>query len=416
MKNRIKVLCFFLTPIILIIAGICLKINKVPDTIFIRENEALKQDYIVSVVQEQKDVNVTNVRSSNINQNLERKAKVKLFGLIPVKSVTIDKVPDEIMVYPGGQPIGIKLSMKGVLVVALSDITTDKGKVTSPSANAGIQVGDSILKINKTEIDSSEDVLREVNRSQGKKIILTIDRKGQNIKKEVIPIKSNLDDGYKIGLWIRDSTAGVGTLTFYDPKTNKFAALGHPITDMDTGTILSISKGQIVTSSIMSIKKGLRGNPGELKGIFVNEDMILGSIYKNCPCGIYGKSTTPLYNSIANKPVKIALRDEIKEGPAKILTTVDGDQPKYYDIQIVKLLQQDSPGPKSMLIKVTDPVLLQKTGGIVQGMSGSPIIQNGKLVGAVTHVLVNKPDTGYGIYVEWMIKDADLLSQKENLN
>lgn len=416
MKNRIKVLCFFLTPIILIIAGICLKINKVPDTIFIRENEALKQDYIVSVVQEQKDVNVTNVRSSNINQNLERKAKVKLFGLIPVKSVTIDKVPDEIMVYPGGQPIGIKLSMKGVLVVALSDITTDKGKVTSPSANAGIQVGDSILKINKTEIDSSEDVLREVNRSQGKKIILTIDRKGQNIKKEVIPIKSNLDDGYKIGLWIRDSTAGVGTLTFYDPKTNKFAALGHPITDMDTGTILSISKGQIVTSSIMSIKKGLRGNPGELKGIFVNEDMILGSIYKNCPCGIYGKSTTPLYNSIANKPVKIALRDEIKEGPAKILTTVDGDQPKYYDIQIVKLLQQDSPGPKSMLIKVTDPVLLQKTGGIVQGMSGSPIMQNGKLVGAVTHVLVNKPDTGYGIYVEWMIKDADLLSQKENLN
>lgn len=416
MKNRIKVLCFFLTPIILIIVGICLRINKVPDTIFIRENEVLKQDYIVSVVQEQKDVNVTNVHSSNLNKNLERKAKVKLFGLIPVKSVTIDKVPEEIMVYPGGQPIGIKLSMKGVLVVALSDITTDKGKVTSPSANAGIQIGDSILKINKTEIDSSEDVLREVNRSQGKKIILTIDRKGQNIKKEVTPIKSNLDDGYKIGLWIRDSTAGVGTLTFYDPKTNKFAALGHPITDMDTGTILSISKGQIVTSSIMSIKKGLRGNPGELKGIFVNEDMILGSIYKNCPCGIYGKSTTPLYNSIANKPVKIALRDEIKEGPAKILTTVDGDQPKYYDIQIVKLLQQDTPGPKSMLIKVTDPVLLQKTGGIVQGMSGSPIIQNGKLVGAVTHVLVNKPDTGYGIYVEWMIKDADLLSQKENLN
>lgn len=416
MKNRIKVLCFFLTPIILIIAGICLRINKVPDTIFIRENEALKQDYIVSVVQEQKDMNVTNVHSSNLNNNLERKAKVKLFGLIPVKSVTIDKVPEEIMVYPGGQPIGIKLNMKGVLVVALSDITTDKGKVTSPSANAGIQIGDSILKINKTEIDSSEDVLREVNRSQGKKIILTIDRKGQNIKKEVMPIKSNLDDGYKIGLWIRDSTAGVGTLTFYDSKTNKFAALGHPITDQDTGTILSISKGQIVTSSIMSIKKGLRGNPGELKGIFVNEDMILGQIYKNCQCGIYGKSTTPLYNSIANKPVKIALRDEIKEGPAKILTTVDGDQPKYYDIQIVKLLQQDSPGPKSMLIKVTDPVLLQKTGGIVQGMSGSPIIQNGKLVGAVTHVLVNKPDTGYGIYIEWMIKDADLLSQKENLN
>lgn len=416
MKNRIKVLCFFLTPIILIIAGICLRINKIPDTIFIRENEALKQDYIVSVVQEQKDMNVTNLHSSNLNESLERKAKVKLFGLIPVKSVTIDKVPEEITVYPGGQPIGIKLSMKGVLVVALSDITTDKGKVTSPSANAGIQIGDSILKINKTEIDSSEDVLREVNRSQGKKIILTIDRKGQNIKKEVTPIKSNLDDGYKIGLWIRDSTAGVGTLTFYDSKTNKFAALGHPITDMDTGTILSISKGQIVTSSIMSIKKGLRGNPGELKGIFVNEDMILGSIYKNCPCGIYGKSTTPLYNSIANKPVKIALRDEIKEGPAKILTTVDGDQPKYYDIQIVKLLQQDSPGPKSMLIKVTDPILLQKTGGIVQGMSGSPIIQNGKLVGAVTHVLVNKPDTGYGIYVEWMIKDADILSQKENLN
>lgn len=413
MKNRIKGLCFFLTPIIIIIAVICLKIHNVPDTIFLREHEALKQGYIVSVVQKEKDLNVTNIYSNNLNNSFEKKAEVKLFGFIPVKSVTIDKVPEQVMVYPGGQPIGIKLNIKGVLVVALSDITTDKGKIASPSGNAGIQVGDSILKINKTEINSSEDVLGEVNRSQGKKITLTIERKGQRMNKELVPIKNNADGDYKIGLWIRDSTAGVGTLTFYEPKTNKFAALGHPITDMDTGTILNISKGEIVSSSIMSIKKGLRGNPGELKGIFVNDDNALGSIYKNCQCGIYGKSNTPLYNSIADKPMKIALRDEIKEGPAKILTTIDGDQPKYYDIEIVKLLQQESPGPKSMIIKVTDPVLLQKTGGIVQGMSGSPIIQNGKLVGAVTHVLVNKPDTGYGIYVEWMIKDADLLAQQE---
>lgn len=227
------------------------------------------------------------------------------------------------------------------------------------------------------------------------------------MKKKVKPVKSK-DNQYKIGLWIRDSTAGVGTLTFYDNKTGTFAALGHPITDVDTGTILNVNSGQIVNSSIVSVRKGVRGTPGELKGIFIDEDVVLGQIIKNTQCGIFGKSNLPIKNK-NNKKMKLALRDEIKEGPAQIYTTIDGSEPKLYNIMVEKLLPQNSPGPKSMVIKVTDKELLEKTGGIVQGMSGSPIIQDNKIIGAVTHVLINKPDTGYGIYIEWMLKDADIL-------
>ena len=209
---------------------------------------------------------------------------------------------------------------------------------------------------------------------------------------------------------MRDSTAGVGTLTFYHEKSGKFAALGHPITDVDTGTMLTVKDGNIINSSIISIKKGTKGNPGEVRGIFVNEGDPLGNIKTNTVSGIYGTSVKALKNDKLNKPMEVGLRNDIKEGDAQILTTVDGEQPKLYNIKIEKLLSQDSPGPKSMVIRVTDSELLEKTGGIVQGMSGSPIIQNNKIVGAVTHVLINKPDVGYGIYMEWMLKDAGILN------
>ncbi|MCM8711055.1 SpoIVB peptidase [Clostridium sp. SYSU_GA19001] len=405
-KKYMKMLCWILTPMIFLALGIYYIINSIPATIFIREGAELKSSYFVKLT-EYKDIKVTNL----IDDKYNRKAKATLLGLVPIKSVSVKAIPSEISLYPGGQPVGVKLNTKGVLIVALSDVETENGKTTSPGAVAGVQIGDNIIKINDIPIISSEQVAQIVNSCEGKDLTLIIDRKGTELSKKIRPIKSLDDNKYKIGLWIRDSTAGVGTLTFYDEKTKKFAALGHPITDGDTGTILSISSGQIVSSSIVSIRKGTRGNPGELKGIFIDEDITLGDIYKNTDCGIFGSSSKDLINSKFNRPMKIGLRNEIKTGPAKIITTIDGESPKTYDIEIEKLLQQDTPGPKSMIIKVTDSELLQKTGGIVQGMSGSPIIQNDKIVGAVTHVLINKPDVGYGIYIEWMLKDADILTK-----
>jgi stage IV sporulation protein B len=379
----------------------------VPTTIFIRDGQEFHGSHLIKLV-EDKDIKVTNIIK---NDNNIRKAKVSFLGIVPLKSVAVKSIPSEITLYPGGQPVGVKLSTKGVLVVALSDIENESGKNISPGAVSGIQVGDSIIKINNVAINSTEQVSKIVASSQGKELSLAVIRKGNELQKKIKPIKGSSDNKYKIGLWIRDSTAGVGTLTFYDEKSKKFAALGHPITDADTGTILSISSGQIVSSSIVSVRKGARGNPGELKGIFVDEDITLGDVFKNTDCGIFGSTNKDLINNKYSKPMKIGLRNEIKEGPAQIITTIDGEEPKAYSIEIQKLLQQDTPGPKSMVIKVTDPVLLEKTGGIVQGMSGSPIIQNDKIVGAVTHVLINKPDVGYGIYIEWMLKDADILTK-----
>lgn len=405
MGKRIKsMMCWIIIPILLITLVAYYKVQNIPTTIFIREGQNVKSDTLVKVCEQRQNKKLIN------KVEKDRKASVNVLGVFPIKSVSIKSVSNDIVLYPGGQPIGVKLSTKGVLVVALSDIKTDGGKMTSPAAVAGIQIGDNIIKINDLTMKNSEQTQNEINNCEGKNLKVLIERKGKQIETVIKPVKSSDDNKYKVGLWIRDSTAGVGTLTFYDERSGIFAALGHPITDVDTGTILNINSGEIISSSIISVKKGLRGSPGELKGIFVDEEDTLGQIQKNTECGIFGKSQTKLTNK-SSKPMKVALRSEIKEGPAKILTTIDGEEPKFYDIQIEKLLAQDNPGPKSMVIRVTDQKLLEKTGGIVQGMSGSPIIQDNKIVGAVTHVLINKPDVGYGIYIEWMLKDANILSK-----
>jgi stage IV sporulation protein B len=404
MKNKRKGTLFcILTPLITLMLSAYIKAESIPETIFIRENATLKSGYFITL-SDKKESKAVDTISDNTTS---KKVDVKLLGMLPVKSVNVKSIP-EISLYPGGISVGVKLNTKGVLVVALSDIETENGKATSPAAQSGIIVGDSILKVNGTEIVNSESLVSEINKYEGKEVEILIERKGQELVRKVKPVNAS-GGNYKIGLWVRDSTAGVGTLTFYDEKTKKFAALGHPVTDVDTGTVLSINKGEIVSSSIVSIRKGIKGNPGELKGIFVNEDVSLGEVHKNTECGIFGTADKNFVNKKFRKPMKIALRGEIKEGKAQILTTIDDNGPKLYDIEIEKLLTQEEPGPKSMVIKVTDPVLLEKTGGIVQGMSGSPIIQNNKIVGAVTHVLINKPDTGYGIYIEWMLKDSDIL-------
>ena len=314
----------------------------------------------------------------------------------------------DIEVYPGGISIGVKINNKGALVVGYSDISTHEGLSESPGKVAGIELGDIIEEVNGENIETCSDLISKVKTCRNDEMTVKILRGNSEITKKVSLIKE--DNEYKIGLWVRDSTAGIGTLTFYDKDSKTFGALGHPITDGDTNVSFNIKSGTLLRSSVLSIKKGERGNPGEMKGLFINENESIGNIEKNTNSGIYGDGSVELINPNFNKAMTVAYRDEIKEGHAQIITTVEDGGAKAYDIEILKLLPQDEPGSKSMIIKIVDPVLLEKTGGIVQGMSGSPIIQNGKIIGAVTHVLINKPDVGYGIYIEWMLQDAGVIN------
>ena len=314
----------------------------------------------------------------------------------------------DIEVYPGGISIGVKINNKGALVVGYSDISTHEGLSESPGKVAGIELGDIIEEVNGENIETCSDLISKVKTCRNDEMTVKILRGNSEITKKVSLIKE--DNEYKIVLWVRDSTAGIGTLTFYDKDSETFGALGHPITDGDTNVSFNIKSGTLLRSSVLSIKKGERGNPGEIKGLFINENESIGNIEKNTNSGIYGDGSVELINPNFNKAMTVAYRDEIKEGHAQIITTVEDGGAKAYDIEILKLLPQDEPGSKSMIIKIVDPVLLEKTGGIVQGMSGSPIIQNGKIIGAVTHVLINKPDVGYGIYIEWMLQDAGVIN------
>jgi stage IV sporulation protein B len=332
---------------------------------------------------------------------------INFLGFIPIKRVTVNVIP-QIRVIPGGQPVGVKLTTKGVMVVGISKVNGIDGKQYNPSLDAGVEVGDTIVKINGTAIKDGDHASKLIESCEGKPLSLVLLRDGKETDAIIKPVKSKDDRRYKIGAWIRDSTAGVGTLTFYCPDNNTYGALGHPITDVDTGILLTVSTGKIVPSKIISIQPGERGKPGELRGLFIDSEDEIGNIEKNTNCGIYGRAQKKITNNIYTEPISIALQGQIKEGPAEILTTTEGTDVKSYKIMIEKLTNQNKPNPKSMIIRVVDKELLEKTGGIVQGMSGSPILQDGKLVGAVTHVFINRPDMGYGIYIEWMLAEAGI--------
>ncbi|MGM9978047.1 MAG: SpoIVB peptidase [Clostridium sp.] len=333
--------------------------------------------------------------------------KDNLLGNSSLKTIALNKT-DDIYVTPGGDSVGVRLSSNGVLVVGYSKIKSKGEEKESPAKEVGIEIGDLITKVNNKTIKSCSEFISKVKECKNKKITLEIERGSQTITKEVVPKKEENGE-YKLGIWIRDSTAGVGTLTFFDEETGKFGALGHPVTDGDTNKLFSIEEGDILESSILSVKKGEKGNPGELRGIFLDESNPIGKIEKNTQCGIFGCNKENLKEYNKNSPMKVGFKEEIQLGKASIITTIDESGPKEYEIEIVKLFNQEEPTAKSMIIKVTDPELLEKTGGIVQGMSGSPIIQNNKIIGAVTHVLINKPDVGYGVYIDWMLKDAGIL-------
>ncbi len=364
-------------------------------------------DEIYSVSDEEIRVNdfyTVRVESSEIEGMARSRAagkynvQISLFNAIPVKNSSLT-VTQRRYVNLSGEIIGLRLFTQGVMIVGIDSVETDKGSI-SPGNGAGFLKGDVICAIDGIVTDSSSKVNELISQSGGRVLKVEYIRNGERIKTDFTPVFSLSEQKYKGGLWVRDSAAGIGTMTCFDTQSGAFAALGHAVCDIDTGEILPLSNGDIVSAEIMSCNKGTNGKAGELCGVF-NSDSI-GILTKNSSCGLFGVLN---YAADNNLRVPVATENEVEKGRAQILSTVDSGTPQYYDIEIMKISKDDA-AHKNMVIKVTDEELIEKTGGIVQGMSGSPIVQNGRLVGAVTHVLVGDPTKGYGIFIDNMLEAA----------
>ncbi len=304
-------------------------------------------------------------------------------------------------VIPLGKAVGIKLFSDGVLVVGLSPVETEAGS-SYPGRDCGLKAGDVITHINGGEVDTIEEVQALVAQQEGEPLTIQAVR-GQRQLQLTVAAVENSQGVYQLGVWLRDSMAGIGTMTFYDPSSGVFGALGHGINDVDTAMLMPLESGSIMPATVDQVKKGASGQPGELHGQFdLTRD--LGTLYANTNLGIFGQMPRETVGG-GVEPVEVAARDEVETGPATILSNIQGDEVEEFHINITHLYPEGD-GTRSMMIEVDDPALLEATGGIVQGMSGSPILQNGRLVGAVTHVLVNDPTRGYAILAENMLKQA----------
>ncbi len=316
----------------------------------------------------------------------------------------------KLKVIPGGQTIGVKMKAQGILVVGHHLVKKSESVKLSPGKEANLKLGDTIIKINDKPVDSASQLSDWVEKAgKGKQSLnITVLRNKTSLNKVVKPVFDIEDQTYRLGIYIRNSAAGVGTLTFYAPEQKVYGALGHVITDMDTQVPIRVKQGQIMHSNVTSIAKSRSGIPGEKRAHFFKESKVLGNIESNTKFGIFGKMNEFPQYGFNQKAIPVGLSDEVEKGPAKIFTVVKGNKVEQYDIEILHVSKQNKPATKGMIIKITDEKLLKETGGIVQGMSGSPIIQNGKLIGAVTHVLVNDPASGYGCFIEWMLQDAGI--------
>ena len=337
---------------------------------------------------------------------------LRIFGALSVKDILVQVVPRE-YVLPGGMPFGIKMFTDGVMVVGMTDVINE-GETINPAKEAGIQLGDVITKVNGRRVSTNEEVAALVEKSEGSPITVQIRRDDQEIfEANVVPVRSDDAGGYRAGMWVRDSSAGIGTMTFIDPESGYFAGLGHGVCDIDTGNLMPLSSGEAVDVTITGVTKGASGNPGELRGAF-SESRPMGLLLRNDVTGVYGQLNSASLDWGDVVPVPVAMRQEVKPGKAVVRTTIDDNEAAEYEITIERVTFSDSNPTRNMVIRTTDPELLSRTGGIVQGMSGSPILQNGKLVGAVTHVFVNDPSRGYGIFAENMEQCLSSLANKKS--
>lgn len=380
--------------LLLIILAYATNITSIPDSLILFQNEELNIKPIFGVkLEETVEVDAGILEDSNKTEEIDdiknKEYHLSFMG-VNLKTITANIVPST-KVVPLGSLLGLKLYTKGVLVVGMNEIKGEDEKVYKPYEEAGIEQGDSIIQINNEKVNTTEELVSCVSKCNGKNIDVTYIKDGNILETQIKPVKT-AENTYKIGLWVRDAAAGVGTVTFYDASTNSFAALGHGIQDIDTQELVNISRGEFVTADILNIDKGEKDNPGKIEGT-IDEGETIGNIYSNTEYGVYGVATnTSELNIYNNQEIEVATRREIKTGKASIICTLEDGIKREYEIEIEKIYINNNENNKSMLVKITDKELIQKTGGIIQGMSGAPIIQNGKLIGALTHVLVSNPE------------------------
>ena len=393
MKNFFKILSAFLAALSMITLSICtVCAYDTPDSITVstKDGSSSFSSYTVSVG----DIKTSDDAQGN-EKIVNASGSLKLFGALPVKEVNV-RYTDRPIVTLGGQPFGIRLYTNGLVVSKTADVPTAQG-IKKPAALAGIQCGDIITHAAGEKLKTNEQLMQICEKCGGQPILLSCIHGNEVYTTSITPVLDSELHLYRLGLWVRDSCAGIGTITFIDDNTKSFAGLGHGLYDNESGSLMPLSDGDIVPADILSADKGAGGSPGSLCGVFSGGEPI-GTLSANSECGIYG-----IYTDFSDgKKAEIAFRQEVTKGKAQILSTIEGNCPEYYDIEIEDISYDNSRPTENMVIKVTDEKLLAKTGGIVRGMSGSPIIQNGRLVGAVTHVFVNDPSEGYAVFAETM--------------
>ena len=387
----VSVICFFVSGVIMML--LVVGYVRIPDEMTITEYDEINvgKTYVCQALVNYGAEDVSPVET-------EYSTSVKLFNIFPIKSAKV-KVSRRKYVVPGGNAFGIRLYTKGVMIIRIDGVTTPSGNV-SPGKAAGLKEGDMIISVDGVDVYRNRELSAIFASSGGRTLKLEIERDSKKKEINFTPVLCSEDSTYKGGLWIRDSTAGIGTVTWYDRTNGIFAGLGHAVCDADTGEIMPLSGGDAVEAEIKGCYKGTNGSAGELCGVFSSGS--IGSLYINGETGVYGIMDS---FDADDKVVPVALRQEVKAGAAQIICTVDDTGAEYYNIEIRKIFY-GTDNQRNMVIKVTDPVLLKKTGGIVQGMSGSPILQNGMLVGAVTHVFVDDPTEGYAIFAQNMTETA----------
>lgn len=399
-----KIISFILIPFLIVSLIYISDIENIPNSFIVFNNEELNIKTLFGMKIENSKIYSKSNTLQTVMKNIEddnsvKKIKLKLFGFT-VKEISVNTMEEpEVVVL--GNVIGMKLYTKGVLVVGMSEIYGQDSVSYKPYENTGIQEGDTIIEVNNNAICSTDELINCINESKGKTIKLTYVHNEEKKEVSITPVETDINS-YKIGLWVRDTAAGVGTATFYDKTSNKIAALGHGILDADTEELIDVSTGELTTADIVSVIKGESGNAGKIQGV-IEKQTEIGKIIKNTSFGVFARTTN--YSIIDyKKTMKIALRNEIKIGEATLLCSLDSNEIKEYKVQIEKIYVDNNVNNKSMLIKINDKELIDKTGGIIQGMSGSPIIQNNKLIGALTHVLVQEPTKGYAIFADLMVK------------
>lgn len=392
MLKKFKIIVLLLSAGVLGLCGMAGYYSKIiPDSFYIEKGEELDiVSYPVISVSGQ-----GSTAAELLTYPSAQEVSLKLFGVIPIKSVELCRTESPVLT-AGGTPFGIKLLMDGVMVVKLDD-----SENSCPAKNAGIETGDIIKLIDDIPVSSNQEVQEIISGSGGCELKLLVSRGEKEFTAYLNPKWSEEKSGYVGGMWVRDSTAGIGTLTFLDKSTGTFAGLGHPVCDADTGEIIPVSSGKAVPVEITGTVKGKNGVPGELDGCFLSGEC-MGDLELNNRCGVFGTFTDSVIETYHGEEHKMGFKQDIEKGTAYILCTTDGSMPERYEIEIESINYSSDDSTKNMIIKITDSELIEKTGGIVQGMSGSPIIQNDKIVGAVTHVFISDPTRGYGIFAESM--------------